>query len=62
MSGIKGDFGGSGVGSDVSVGSSDSGSGIGGGDVGHCRSGRFFTAIFLDAKGEKKIGGFGDWI
>ena len=23
---------------------------------------KFFAAIFLDAKGEKKIGGFGDWI
>ena len=68
MSGIKGDFGGSngtiitvlgdggsGVGGDVSVGS-------GSGDVGRGRSGKFFAAIFLDAKGEKKIGGFGDWI
>lgn len=26
------------------------------------RSGRFFAAIFFDAEGKKKIGGFGDWI
>ena len=25
-------------------------------------SGGFFATIFLDAEGEKKIGGFGDWI
>lgn len=62
LSGVKWDFGGSGIGSDVSVGSGDSGSGVGGGDVGSCRIGRFFAAIFLDAKREKKIGGFGNWI
>ena len=25
-------------------------------------NGGFFATIFLDAKGEKKIGSFGDWI
>ena len=29
---------------------------------GSSHSGRFFATIFLDAEGEKKIGGFGDWI
>ena len=58
MSGIKGDFGGSVVGGDVSVDSGDSGSGVGV-DSG---SGRFFATIFFDAEREKKIGGFGDWI
>ena len=75
MSGIKGDFGGSGVGGDVgvgsggsgvggdvSVGSSGSGSDVGSGDVDRGRSGRFFATVFLDAKGKKKIGGFGNWI
>ena len=66
MSGVKGDFGDSGVGGDVSVDSGRSG-GVGGdsvgsGDVGRGSSGRFFAAIFFDAEREKKIGGFGDWI
>ena len=70
LSGVKGDFEGSNdtiitVLSDNSScdgGSGGSGSGVGSGDVGRGRSGKFFAAIFLDAKGEKKIGGFGDWI
>ena len=74
LSGIKGDFGnsgvdsgGSGIGSGVNVGSgssvsSGSSSGVGSGDVGRGRSGKFFAAVLFDAKGEKKIGGFGDWI
>lgn len=78
LSGIKGDFGGSGVdsggsgiGSGVNVGSGSSGSsssssgsssGVGSGDVGRGRSGKFFAAVLFDAKGEKKIGSFGDWI
>ena len=64
MSGIKGDFGGSGVdsgGSGVNVGSGSSGSssGVGSGDVGRGRSGKFFAAIFFDAERKKEIGGFG---
>lgn len=74
LSGVKGDFGGSGVGGDVSVGSGGSGGGgdsgnsggsggVGvGGSVGRGRSGKFFAAIFLNAEREKKVGSFGDWI
>ena len=71
LSGIKGDFGnsgvdsgGSGIGSGVNVGSgsSSSSSGVGSGDVGRGRSGKFFAAIFLNAEREKKVGSFGDWI
>lgn len=74
MSGIKGDFGnsgvdsgGSGIGSGVNVGSGSSGSsgsssGVGSGDVGRGRSGKFFATVFLNAERKKKIGGFGDWI
>ena len=70
MSGVKGDLFASGGsrrsicsgGGDSSWGCDPNGCGVNsGGGSGSC-SGRFFAAIFLDAKGEKKIGGFGDWI
>ena len=61
LSGVKGDFGGSGVGGDVSVGSGGSGSSVSIGDVGS-GSGRFFAAVLFDAEREKKVGSFGDWI
>ena len=66
LSGIKGDLlasGGSRCG--ICGGGGDGGwdcglNGCGTNSVGG--SGRFFTAIFFDTEGEKKIGGFGDWI
>ena len=70
LSGIKGDLftsGGSrrGIcsgGGDGGWGCDPNGRGVNsGGGIGSC-SGRFFATIFLDAEGEKKIGGFGDWI
>ena len=57
MSGVKGDL--------FAIGGRRRGiwsSGGVGGSGSSGSSGRFFAAIFLDAKGEKKIGGFGDWI
>lgn len=62
LSGVKGDFGDSGVGGDVSVDSGCSG-GVGGDSGGSDSSSeRFFATIFFNAEREKKIGSFGDWI
>lgn len=52
LSGIKGDLFASGGSRRGICGGGGSGSG----------NGRFFATIFLDAKGEKKIGGFGNRI
>ena len=52
LSGVKGDLFASGGSRRGICGGGGSGSG----------NGRFFATIFLDAKGEKKIGSFGDWI
>lgn len=69
MSGIKGDLFASGGsrrgicsgGGDSSWGCGPNGRGVNSGG-GSGSSERFFATIFLDAKGEKKIGGFGNRI